>query len=273
VRVRTARQAASYVARAGIVLVFPKEGCPLPSLWAAAFATELKVFTVGVAGKRVLSGEIELVWTLMHRLAADRSACLGRHVCGRLALIAPDLVSSLYAETGREGTEDDFRHPGLLSPLELELAEALLEYGSRTGPQLRSILGGRSAKVTKSALASLERQLVVTHVGQQEQRSGWDAALYDLLARRFASELETVPPVSQARVTVARRLLQTTDRLSAPELAKVLGLSRREAAKVLDGLPTQVRAPGRKGPSPLALSRRDMADPPTEDPGRTSPHV
>lgn len=241
------------MARAGIVMVFPKEGSPLPSLWTAAFATtELKVFTIGDAGKRVLSGELEFVWTLMHQLAADRAACLGRHVCGRLALIAPDLISSLYAETGREGTEDDFRGSGSLSPLELELAEALLEHGPRTGPQLRSILSRSNARATKSAVASLERQLVITHVGQQEQRSGWDAAIYDLLARRFARELESLPSVSSARAAVARRILHSAGQLPAPELAKVLGLRRREAEEVLDGLMTQAPAYRGQGGTPGA---------------------
>jgi hypothetical protein len=232
-------------------MVFPKEGSPLPSLWTAAFATtELKVFTIGDAGKRVLSGELEFVWTLMHQLATERAACLGRHVCGRLALIAPDLISSLYAETGREGTEDDFR--GFLSPVELELAEALLEHGPRTGPQLRSILGRGNARATKSAFASLERQLVITHVGQQEQRSGWDAAIYDLLARRFARELESLPSVSSARAAVARRILHSAGQLPAPELAKVLGLRRREAEEVLDGLMTQAPAHRGQGGTPGA---------------------
>jgi Winged helix DNA-binding domain len=215
----------------------------LPSLWEAAFETnQLKVFTVGERGKRVLSGELEFVWMLMNRLAAERAACLGKHVSSRLALIAPDLVSSLYAQTGRVGTEDDFRHAGPLAPLELELAEALLEHGPRTGPQLRSILGGRNAKAAKSALTSLERQLIVTHADEQEQASGWDAAVYDLLARRYADELTAIPSVQEARATLAGRLLQSAGRLSAPELARVLGLPRREAATVLDGLVLEGRA-------------------------------
>ena len=47
-------------------------------------------------------------WSLFTARAADRRACLGKHLAGRLVLAVPDLVADLYALTGRAGKPADF---------------------------------------------------------------------------------------------------------------------------------------------------------------------
>ncbi len=236
-RVRTVRGAAAFVNRTGLALVFPSVDLVLPTLWEAAVGTpEVTVFERDATGKRVLTPELAHVWSLHEALARNRLACVGKHVGNRLALVSLELLPSLYALTGRDGAVDDFREPGLLAPLELELAETLLEMGPQTGPDLREPIGGSEAKAVKRALEALQRKLVVTRAGEEEQPQGWDAALFDLAARRFADRLSTLPAVEEARPALAAAVLRGAGELSAADTSAVLGIPRAEARRVLDGL-------------------------------------
>ena len=166
----------------------------------------------------------------------------GKHIRGRLALISLELLPALYALTGRGGRPDDFRAHEDFSPLELELAEALLEAGPQTGPELRFLIGAIHAKVCKRALESLQRSLVVTQAGEQEQDAGWDAAVFDLLARRYRSSLGRLPRPEKARSQLVVALLRGGEEISAADAAAVYGFTAKEAAAVLDELVEEGRA-------------------------------
>jgi hypothetical protein len=229
--------AAVFVDRAGLALVFPSDESVLPSLWEAVIGTsELRVFEVDETGKRGLSGELELVWWLHDRLAAERLACVGKHLHNRLSLLSLRLLPACYALTGRSGRPDDFRAPDLLPPLERKLADALLEHGPRTGPELRHLLGLRDPRTTKRALESLQRRLVITRAGEVEQARGWSAARFDLVARYFGDRLGELPDLEAARLAIAGAMLRTAGELGAGDLAGVLGCTRREAAATLGRL-------------------------------------
>jgi hypothetical protein len=236
--VRSVAEAAAFVDRAGVVLVFPSDDTVLPSLWEEAIGTpEVEVFTVDPkTGRRVLTPELERVWAIKDRLARERRCCLGKHVRRRLALVSLRLVPALYALTGRAGRADDFRSPGLLSPLELELAESLYEEAPATSPELRERLGIGDAKGTKRALEALQHLLVVTHAGEVEQKQGWDAASFELVARRFPEELSTLPSLEDARVELAKAVLAVAPDASAAEVAKPFAVTKAEAQEALDRL-------------------------------------
>lgn len=236
-RVRSLKSAATFVDAVGIALAFPAPDLVLPSLWEAAVGShEVIVFVEDEEGRRVLSPELERVWSLHDRLASDGMACVGKHVRGRLALVSLGVLPHLYALTGRPGRPDDFRDAEVLSPLELELAEALLVSGPRTGPDLRRLLGLRDAKAAKRALEALQRLLVVTRAGEADQAQGWSAAIFDLVARRYRDRLRRLPPVEEARSELADAVLRPAGELSAADLAAVFGFARRDAAAALDGL-------------------------------------
>jgi hypothetical protein len=233
--VRSLRGAAGFVNRAGIALVFPEDEVILPALWEAVVGdSELTVFTTNQEGRRVLTPELERVWTLKNKLAENRLACVGKHVRRRLALISLQALPALYALTGRSGLPEDFREPGLFSSLELDLAEALLELGARTAPDLRRVLGLRDAKETKRALENLQRQLVATQVGDRDQPQGWAAAVFDIASRRYRESLRRLPDRDRALADLAEMLLRHAGQLSAAEAAAALGCSRADARQALD---------------------------------------
>lgn len=231
--VRSVREAASFVRRAGVALVFPTRDLLLPSLWEAVTGTsDLAVFDVDEGGRRTLSPEFDGVWALMARLAAERTALVGKHVKGRLALVAPELLPALYALTGRSGRVQDFRRPGLLSPMELALATALNRLGPRTGPELRQALGLKDARATKRALESLQRMLVVTRAGDAPQPQGWEAAVHDLTARRFADRLKRLPGRREAIRELSDAIRAGRPNASAADISAVLRVGRNEVAAV-----------------------------------------
>ena len=206
-RIRSVRAAAALVQQAGIALVFPARDLPFTSLWEAVIGTpEMTIFATDELGKKHLTPELDQVWLLKNRLAEQGLACVGKHVRGRLALISPDVLPALYALTGLPGHLDDFRRVSSLSPLELRLAEALLESGPLTAPELRLVIGGANARSTKRALDNLQGQLLTTQLGEADQDQGWPAAVFDLLARRYSEWLRSLPSPDEARTQLITTL-------------------------------------------------------------------
>ena len=240
--IRSVAGATAFVERSGVALAFPSDDLVLPSLWEATYGgRELAVFRVDERGKRVLTEELKHVWSLKNGLGAERRACVGKHVGRRVAFVALPLLPSFYALTGRTGTVDDFRTDEL-SSLERELAEALMETEPQTAPELRALIGVTDAKAAKRALESLQQRLIVTHAGEAAQEHGWDAAVFDLVARRYRERLRKLPAVEAARADIAAAVLASAGELAAADLRAVIGGSQREAQATLDRLTDERRA-------------------------------
>lgn len=240
--IRSIGDATAFVGKAGVALAFPSDDLVLPSLWEATYGERnVVVFRVDERGKRVLTDELKHVWSLKNQLARERRACVGKHVRRRVTLIAHALIPAFYALTGRAGTPDDFRSEEL-SPLERDLAETLLATEPQTAPSLRALTGAGDAKSVKRALESLQQRLVLTQAGEAEQERGWDAAVVDLVARRYGLQLRDLPPIESAVAAIATAVLETAGELSAADLAAVLGRSRGEAEAALDRLGDEGRA-------------------------------
>jgi hypothetical protein len=230
------------VERSGVALAFANDDLVLPSLWEATYGDrELVVFRLDERGKRVLTDELKHVWSLKNQLGAEGRACVGKHVGRRVALIALSLLPAFYALTGRAGTLADFRTEEL-SPLERELAEALLATEPQTSPDLRLLTGVGDARATKRALESLQQRLIATQAGEAEQEHGWDAAVFDLVARRYHAHLRELPAIEDGRAEIAAAVLTAVDELSAADLAAVIRGSRKEGKATLDRLADEGRA-------------------------------
>lgn len=236
--VRSLEEAAAFVERVGIAVVYPKADVVLPSLWeAVAGRGELEWAVRDEGGKFVsFTPEFEAVWRLKDELPERRLGCAGKHL-GRVAgLVAPTLVGALYALTGRRGKPNDFLSIDGLTPLQLDAAEAVLEYGPCTGPELRRLLGFGDKKRIDDAVTTLQRQLVLTNAGVAEQEQGWPAIRLDVFARRWRERIRRLPSEDDARLELAGRVLVTAGELSAADLAGALGWRRPDAAAALEAL-------------------------------------
>ena len=221
----------------------------LPSLWEAISGSrEVEWGTVDATGRNVFTPEMAKCWAWKDELPDRRLACVGKHFGRWSVLVAPRLLASLYALTGRTGQAADFRE-GDLTPLQLEVAEATLAEGPCTGPELRALVGAEK-KPVDAALVVLQRALVLTNAGVVEQRQGWGAIAVDLLARRF--DVSALPKEDEARRLLAVTVLGSSDELSAADLGGALGWRQKRSRETLDEL-VELAAARRREHDGLAL--------------------
>jgi hypothetical protein len=220
----TLEQAAGFVERVGIAVVFPVVDLVLPSLWEEALHTrDVVVFVEDERGKRILSAELRQVWSLAERLARVRRACVGKHIARRYALVSRRALPALCALADSDPE---------LSPLERELVEVVRDAGPLTSPELRRLLGLGDARAVRRALERLQASLVLTQAGEVPQEHGWDANLYDLVERRFP--LRQLPQPDTARRRLVEFVLRAAREVSAADIAAALPLTRREAERELE---------------------------------------
>ena len=237
VTVDTLEEASAWVDEVGVALLYPKTDVVLPSLWeAVAGRTELD-WAIRDEDEKFVSftPEMEKVWRWKDDLPAQRLACVGLHVVRTTGLVSPKLVGAIYALTGRRGTPDDFRDEEL-EPLERELAEAALELGRPTTRRELRLLVDREKRDVDRAVNALQRKLVFTNAGRDEQDSGWSSTLHDLFARRWGTALRGLPARDDALSALAEKVVAVAGDVSAPDLAAALRLRRREATAILETL-------------------------------------
>ncbi|MDQ2984678.1 MAG: hypothetical protein M3R70_12280 [Actinomycetota bacterium] len=230
--------AAAYVERVGLALVYPKADLVLPSLW-----QELTGSTTIDWAERDDDGnflaftpEFGRLWDWKDELPERRLVCAGRHLGrGSASLIATRLLAAVYALCGRRGLPEDFREEEL-GPLEREVAEAVLEHGPLSAPELRELLGTADRKGVEKAVTFLQRRLVLTNAGVVRQEQGWPAIQQDVFARRWGTHLRKLPSVEDARRSLAAAVLSATEDASAADLAAALGWRRKQATGVLGEL-------------------------------------
>ena len=235
--VGTLEAAAAWVDEVGVALLYPKPDLVLPSLWeAVAGRTEIDWAIRDEEAKFVsFTAEMEEVWRWKDDLPAQRLACVGLHVVRTTGLVAPKLVGAVYALTGRRGTPEDFRDEEL-EPLERELAEAALELGRPTTRRELRVLVNREKRDVDRAVNVLQRKLVFTNAGRDDEGSGWSATLHDVFARRWRSALRRLPGREAALEAVAAKVVAAAGDVSAPDLAAALRVRRREATAILEAL-------------------------------------
>jgi hypothetical protein len=233
----TVEDAAAWVDRVGVALLFPAPDYVLPSLWEAVSGrTELDWAVRRDDGTFVsFTPAMQQVWEWKDRLPAKRLACIGLHVVRTTGLISPSLVPAAYALTGRRGAADDFRDVEL-PPLERELAEVVLELGRPTTRRELRLLVRREKREVDRAVNVLQRALVFTNAGRDEQDSGWASTLHDLFTRRWRARLRRVPARDVGLARLAQKVVAAAGDVSAADLAAALRIRRTEATALLEAM-------------------------------------
>jgi hypothetical protein len=217
-------------------VLYPNDDLVLPSLWEALTGRQDVDWAEREDGGRFIdfTPDFARVWQWKDELPEQRLVCAGKHLGGRASLVSLRLLPALYALTGRDGRVDDFRDEEL-SPVERDVAEALLEGGPISTAELPE-LAGHERKRVNAATQRLQRRLVLTAAGRQERERGWPAVVLDLLPRRYGHRLRDLPSPADARARLAAIVLHSTTDLSAADLAAVIGGPRRDATAALDRL-------------------------------------
>jgi len=232
-RVQSLEAAAGFVDRVGIATAWGKADLVLPSLWREIAGLDADWAIRDENGKPTgFSPEFDRLWRWKDELPERRLACAGKHFGSAAVLIAPRLLASAYALTGRSGAPDDFREAEL-EPLEREVAEVVRDNDPLTGPEIRRLLGTSDRKAVDRAVTRLQRRLVLTNAGAAEQTQGWRAIRQDIFARRWRRSLRRLPAEDEARRDLTLAVVAGTDEASAADVAAALGWRRKPAESVL----------------------------------------
>jgi len=223
VPIRTLEDAAAWVDRVGLAVVFPREDVVLPSLWEAA-GGEDEFAKRDDSGKFLEWTEpMDFVWRTKDELPARGVVCAGKHVRGRASLVSRDLLPALVAVARREE----------LDPLEAEVVELLHRHGPLSTRELPELLPAHERKRVRAAIDRLQKALLVTNAGL-EKSAGWPAIVVDLTARRYAAHLRKNRSPEEARRIIAERVLTTVGELTAEDLRGALGWRKAEATAALE---------------------------------------
>jgi hypothetical protein len=221
--IRTVPQAAKWVDKVGLALLFPKTDVVLPSLWEQVNGDASPNWAVRdeEGGFVEWSKEMSFLWGAKDELPARGLVCVGKHVARVATCVAPRLVPTLVAA----------REPYEPEGIEAELVEVIGSEGPLTGPALRELTGASKKDVDK-AVVSLHRRLVLTNSHLVDQDGPWGALAHDLLPRKWKLP-KRLPPREEARRELARLFLAAAGEVTAADLSP-LGWRRKEAAAILD---------------------------------------
>ena len=210
--IRTVPQAAKWVDRTGLALLFPKPDVVLPSLWEQV---------AGIQHVDWNREEINFFWWAKDELPARGLVCVGKHLARSVSVIAPRLLPLLVAANG-EPAEDE------------PVVAGIAEHGPLSGPQLRDATG-LSKKEVDRAIVSLHHRLVLTNAFLDPEGSTWGTLVHDLLARKWKLPKQ-LPEREAARRELASLVLGQAGELTAADLAGVFKWRRKEAAAILDAV-------------------------------------
>ncbi len=223
-RVRTLAQAAKWVDKVGLALLFPKADVVLPSLWEQVNGSAAENWAIRDPDGTFVrwTDEMGILWDAKDELPRRGLVCVGKHVARVSACIAPRLVPTVVAALGRNDVEG----------LEAEIVAAVRAEGPLTAPQLR-VLTGAAKKDVDKATARLQRALVLTNDALVEQEQGWGAIAVELLARKWPLPRK-LPTRERAQRELAELVLGAAGELTAADLGGVLGLRLKAAGAILE---------------------------------------
>jgi hypothetical protein len=219
--IRTVPQAAKWIDKVGLALLFPKADVVLPSLWEQVSGLQHTDWD---------TEEMNFFWWAKDELPDRGLACVGKHLARHIACIAPRLLPTLVAANGEPPDDDE------------PLVDAIRSLGPSTGPQLREATGLTKKEVDRS-IASLHHRLVLTNSHLVHEGSTWGTLAHDLLARKWKVP-KRLPPRETARRELAAIVLAQAGELTAADLGGALGWRRKEAAAVLEEIAEGSDDPG-----------------------------
>ena len=220
--IRTVPQAAKWIDKVGLALLFPKPDIVLPSLWEQVSSLQHTDWD---------TEEMNFFWWAKDELPDRGLACVGKHLARHIACVAPRLLPTLVAANGEPPEDDD-------EPV----VDAIRSLGPLTGPQLREATGLTKKEVDRS-IASLHHRLLLTNSHLVHEGSTWGTLAHDLLARKWKIP-KRLPLRDTARRDLAAIVLAQAGELTAADLVGALGWRRKEAAAVLDEIAEGSDDPG-----------------------------
>jgi len=235
-RLRTPRQALSFVEERGFVFFWAIEGVDLPSLWTA------------VAGNRRVASEHDdpghVTWGWKDSLLSQRRWFYAKLLRGRSMMVSLKTLPYFYALSDRVGDLDDYElayEAGRLSREARTIADALRVHGAQHTVALRKFahLSSRASKPRfDKGLHDLQRGLWVVPVGVAEAGAWRYAFIYELLDRWLpdvARQARRIRP-DTARQHLAGLYLDSVGAAEAAAVRRLFQWDRAEVDAALEAL-------------------------------------
>jgi uncharacterized protein YcaQ len=235
-RLRTPRQALSFVNERGFVFFWTIEAIDLPSLWAA------------VAGDRRVPREHDdpghVTWGWKDAALSQRRWFYAKLIRGKSTMVSLDVLPYFYALSERLGDLDDYElayDAGRLSREARAVADALRLHGAQHTVALRQLthLSSEASKPRfDKALHDLQRGLWVVPVGVAEAGAWRYAFIYELFDRWFPSVARQARDIPRdvARRHLTRLYLDSVGAADVRQVRSLFGWGRPEVEQALEAV-------------------------------------
>ena len=203
-------QAARWIDKVGLALLFPKADVVLPSLWEQVSGLQVTEWD---------TEEMNFFWWAKDELPGRGLTCVGKHLARSVSCVAPRLLPMLVAASGDAPDDGD------------PVVEAIRKLGPLTGPQLRELTGLTKKEVDRT-IVTLHHRLVLTNAHLDPEGSTWGTLAHDLLARKWKLP-KRLPDREEARRSLASLVLAQAGELTAADLSGVFKWRRKESEAIL----------------------------------------
>lgn len=230
-RVATPGEAVKYIDATGYCMLFPVSQVPLPSLYCV------------VTGRSPHEGIyfdkfFEMIWRWKDQLPRRSRAFYAKYFRGRGTFISlrqlPYFLSMREAAVA-PGDYERFYAEGRISPDARAVWKALANEGPLATLELRHACGMETLRGNiryKRAMLDLQRMLIVTHFGAEQETGAWASGRFELTSRAFRRETTAAQAISpdDARAKIAAKFLEWRPSASVLQLARLFAWPKEHAA-------------------------------------------
>jgi len=233
-QVLTPGEAVKYIDAVGYCMLFPVASVPLPSLYC-------------VVSRRSPDDGIyfdkyfEMVWDWKDQLPRRRRAFYAKYFRARGTFISRQQLPSFLAM--REAAVAPEEHERFYAGGRISAdARAIWETLEREGPLATLELRHACQMETtagniryKRAMLDLQRSLIVSHFGAEQETGAWASNRFELVCRAFSAETAAARKVSpqEARARLVAKFLEWRPGAPAAQIARLFGWPKEEALRAM----------------------------------------
>lgn len=229
--VTTTAQAVHFIDHIGFCALFPVKSVALPSLY----------YAVSKRPGAYWDKHAQLIWKWKDELPKKRHAFYGKYFKGRGTFISLKLLPYFLAmnETALAPDDaEDFYAAGSISHDALELWQALAKHGPMPTLELRHACKMETQpgnKRFKKAILELQKLLIVTHSGAEQETESWASNRFDLISRCFPKQISIAQKISpeEARVALAKKYRSLYPDASPQQIARLFTWTKAQALSAL----------------------------------------
>jgi hypothetical protein len=243
-RVAVLADAVKFIDAAGFCTLFPVTNVPLPSLYCAVTGRDADD---GV----VFDEHFEKIWRWKDELPRRRRAHYAKYFRGKGTFISRRQLPNFLAvrdTASAPGDHDLFYREGRIHDDARLIWQALAEHGPLATLELRHACNMETTAGNvrfKRAILDLQRLLVVSHFGSEQETGAWASGKYELTSRAFPEETAAAFEVEPeaARTKLAAQFVKLRPNAQATQLARLFGWTKAQAEAALAAAKAEAHAP------------------------------